>query len=334
MGEYIVLPYDNDVTLLYKYAHYREVPAKLVFSKGIKDDGSPNFTTLYEYILTFLMDKENYIKKIGEYKNEINAAYQYVKKMSKGSINYQDFRMGFFDFYYNNVEQGETINKKTYEIINVISEEMGEEPVVRHDSNKQLIKLYDDLQHQLDDEKEQEKNMYSSTEKIHTEFENIIEEGNLPEISPVNITASITSFFPKINGETPKISDGIEIFNDAVTTRYSPFIKYNDNDKKSYYKVYTGPRREESPDPSMVVLPKDNSSKENTIYIVLWLGDPDDDGSKSIKNATKDSFYTIIYTLEHNYLTIESPVDNPKIVTDPKIVMKRAKINFDDSTIY
>lgn len=144
----------------------------------------------------------------------------------------------------------------------------------------------------------------------------IIDKREHLEFSPLVINKVKKSFNPSIivNEEfnrqirpvTPE--DGLDIFNRANVSRYIPFICYNDNYGRPVYKIFTEGKAENEPNYS-IIIPK-KMADHNTIYMTLWLGDPEDGGIISLHDAPRSSFFIVNYELTNNILAIESPVED------------------------
>ena len=144
-------------------------------------------------------------------------------------------------------------------------------------------------------------------------LENIVVRDR-PLFSPLIITSMITAFRPTMNGLPITPSDGLDLFNHSVPTMFVPCITYNDGAGNSYSRVYNGNKFEGTPNYGVTIFGSSDTSKPNTIYFSLWLVSQKPEECKyTLENSPKEAFYTIIYSLEHNSLTIESPGNpNPK----------------------
>lgn len=130
-------------------------------------------------------------------------------------------------------------------------------------------------------------------------------------LGPVSINTSTLAFRPtlKSTGRPVMVQDGLDIFNYAVPSRYVPYIQYNDEQNRTWYRVYSGSSPSDTPSFRQITNLGVDVSKPSTIYMMLWTGDPKNDGSVSISRATRDSFIVINYSLDVNYLGIKSPAN-------------------------
>jgi len=146
-------------------------------------------------------------------------------------------------------------------------------------------------------------------------------------LGPVTINTSTLAFRPTLmsTGRPVVAADGLDIFNDAVPSRFVPYMQYNDEHNDTTYRVYYGSGPNDTPNFSQVTNLGIDVSKPSTIYLMLWTGDPRDDGSGSISRATRDSFIVVIYNLETNYLAIKSAADeeyNKGVATTSQITRR------------
>ena len=148
------------------------------------------------------------------------------------------------------------------------------------------------------------------------------------QFSPVAINSTIVSFSPTMDGRPVAKEDGLDIFNRAVVSRFVPFIRYNDKYGKPVFRVYTGSKIEDQPNYSVTIIPSSDATSKNTIYMTLWLGDPTGVGIAELNEAPRESFFTVVYHLDTNYLTIESPVgSDPKkgLIRNEEIAFQRTQ---------
>jgi len=150
---------------------------------------------------------------------------------------------------------------------------------------------------------------------------------------------SIVVIAPKIESEfenfIPSGIDGLDIFNDAIATKYVPYIQYNNENGQRYYKLLSGNINFDN----LGLSPRNiQASSPNTIYAILWLDDPfnvstdkDDDilDWKSILNSPSNSFYSIIYQLDDGFLEISVPnATRSNHVTDHLEIINRFRVSF------
>jgi hypothetical protein len=124
-------------------------------------------------------------------------------------------------------------------------------------------------------------------------------------VSPVEVNHVVVAVDPVISttNRSVDIADGIDIFNAAVTSNIIPYIQYNDGDGTKFYKVYEGSTTTPVPDYSVVIQPTTQTNRRNTIYMTVWSGVGD------VAKASKESFMRAIWSLETNRLIVNAPVN-------------------------
>ena len=161
---------------------------------------------------------------------------------------------------------------------------------------------------------------------VQEELENVI-IGDRAPFSPLTITSMITAFRPTLKGNPINPSDGLDTFNESVPSPYVPCITYNDASGKSHVKIIKGSKFDDTPNYSVTISSASDTPKPNTMYFSLWLASEKPEERKyTLENSPKEAFYTAVYSLEFNSLTIESPVNpNPKkgLITDKTISWER-----------
>ena len=302
-----VLPYDNDVTLLYKWIEFFHVPVRLVIVRPRTERDVHLHRGTNKYVFESLITIIDRLVEEGESPADI---YDIVTGYN-GLIDIDDVVMG-----YRNVlppddpTAYQTINRVYRDIDNTIAAD-------RFENNGDLQRFYDAWATQVIREEKLDlarletiKAIQETLAKVSQQEQEAYDKGD-PQLtfSPVTINSAITSFSPTVNGKPVTAEDGIDIFNAAVTSRYVPYIKYNDKYSRPYSRVYTGDKVEDEPNYSVTVIPSADSMAKNTIYMTLWLGDPEDNRTVELHNAPREAFYTVVYHLDSNYLTVESPVN-------------------------
>jgi len=324
-SEINVFPYDNDVTLMYKWAEVFQVPINLIIvrPRGTNDSNIKSGTQKYVYESLL-----NMIERLERDNNTPSEIYDIINQYNK-FITIDDIAMVYYFIWNKNLPPEEKKNINIY--VNNLYELLGDTSITNHFEDVEAVKAkYESWNVIL------KKNFNIDMERLRVieTVQNVLaEEVNNPKLlfSPITINTSIVGFSPTIDGKRVNSKDGLDIFNKAIPSKYVPFIKYNDEYGKSYYRIYTGGKLENEPNYSSIVTPSSSSSHKNAIYLTLWLGDPNSDGSVDLTTAPKESFYTVIYELSTNFLTIKTPIiekENPQkkgLITDPTIGYKRTQ---------
>lgn len=172
--------------------------------------------------------------------------------------------------------------------------------------------------------------MRHNDQTFDTEYGEIIINSSISAYQPTDITSN-TSIHEM---------DGIDIFNTSLPSKYVPFIKYNNEFGKSFYKLYTNSKINTanythnpyksnyvSNNYENIFLKKSKTYDPNTIYLNLWLGDPNNNGTDNVFEASKDMFFLVIYRLVDNFLTIKLPerTNRTDTVYNESIAVQRVK---------
>lgn len=316
-GEEIVqrTPYDNDVTLLYKWGKALEVPIELLIVRPRKDTDEQISGTeeLVFESLPMIVDRlANEGETPATMYNIING---YTKKIDKDDV---------VMAYYDRLKKIHGEYRDLYKDMNDAHREMDE---------RFLVDMYEnngDVQHEYDAWiSKYEIDTKRDFKRLETilEIQEILEEVNQREkipVSPINITSTVISFRPTLDNRKVVRDDGVDIFDQAVVSTYIPYIRYNNKYGASMYKVFTGEKIDKPINYSVTMMRSNELTRKNTIYMTLWLGDPTGEGISKIQDSPSESFYKVEYHLDTNYLTIESPVG--KIPKYPEIIAEELAV--------
>lgn len=315
-----VSPYDNDITLLYKWANAFQVPISLMIVRPREsqdvDITSGNKSYVYESLSNIVYRFMNEHRDPGE-------MYDLITEYNN-NIREDDIAMVYYGIILGidpNLDYTSTMNQ----FYRSMDKELTYD---KFDNSKDLDEAYTAWSINIKNEFQINTRHLDKINKVQnklTEINNeIIEsENERPLFSPVIISSNVVSFHPKLNGEFVTPDDGLDIFNNAVVSRYVPFIRYNDSYGKSLFRVYTGKVvEEEEPNYAITIIPSKKASEKNVIYMTLWLGDDE----ANLHNSPHESFFVVIYNLNNNYLSIESPsVGNARksLIKDEKVAHQR-----------
>ena len=114
--------------------------------------------------------------------------------------------------------------------------------------------------------------------------------------SPIQIDSTIV--FAKVE----KVED---VFDKSKPKKVLPYIRYNNNDSKEIFKLYTGKNLEERPDYSKIIPNIGSREAINTISFSVWKGDLEKD---NIKEATKESYLKGSYSFDNDLMKIKIPL--------------------------
>ena len=314
-------PYDNDVTLLYKWAEIFQVPIRLmvVRPRTPRDaailSGTPNY--VFESLPLIVQRLTNEAETpAGMY--DIITGYNKL-------INIDDIVMTYYDQLRREILADTQRRQNLYITINQIYRAMDNTLVVdKFESQDDLEKTYDSWITQVNEKRDHDMKRLDTINDIQLTLAEVDQEPKIP-FSPITVNSTIVSFNPSIDGRPVTKEDGLDIFNRSVVSRYVPFIRYNDKYGRALFRVFTGGKIENEPNYSITIIPSTEASSKNAIYMTLWLGDPNNDGTAELHDAPRESFFTVVYHLDTNYLTIESPVG-----ADPKKgLIRNEQVAFD-----
>ena len=308
--------YDNDVTLLYKFVGISGLPTNLIISRSRKpgESGFGSNNLLFESLTDVIA---RLVKS-----NHTPADMYDIINNYKNTISLNDIIMTWYGLY-------QDINIDTnYIIVNDLYRQMDETSTIdQFEDEQQLNSSYNAWLSNIDELVQYDRVRLDKILNIHHQLEEVGDVSDMP-YSPVNISSTTTAYRPKLLGKSVTVDDGLDIFNYSIPSVYAPFIKYVDKFGKAYYKVYNGGKLESEPNYDLTIIKKEKSNRPNTIYITLWLGDYNSDGSVQIKNAIKESFFTVLYNLDNNYLTVEAPIGvsgKKGLVREKEVAIARAQ---------
>lgn len=300
--------YDNDITLMYKAANLFGYVTRLIivrpkteedFNQEISSD-----TVVFELLPDFVANliQQNVIAP---------EIYNIVVELNS-KINIDDVAMSYYIYFYRK-DNSEGITRDYYSLINEVYKEINNSEDVDKFSDERTLAIFYTTwaeQNKTGSLRSKEENRLDQIIEVQNTLDKVKhDERNFPVIdfSPININSKIMAFFPTIQDRSANMDDGLDIFNNSITSRYVPYIKYNDKYDKSYFRVYVGSKVEREPNFSMLIAPQDKTTDRNTIYLTLWLGDPFNSGEGDLYNAPRESFQLITYNLNTNLLKIEVP---------------------------
>jgi len=298
------IPYDNDVTLLYKWAKIFQVPIRLIIvrPRTSRDIGMTNGT------LTYIFESIPVIVERLISEGETPSSIYDIITGYKSLIKIEDIMMSYYDQL-----RSTDPRPDMFIVINQLYKSMDNMLTMnKFESQDDLQRSYDTWVTEIIKELDIDMRRLSTIIDIQLKLAEVDLQPKIP-FSPIVINSSIMSFSPTIDGRPVSFDDGLDIFNKSVPSLYVPYIRYNDKYGQSLSRVYTGGKIEQEPNYSITIIPSTDATSKNSIYMTLWLGDPFNDGSSQLHDAPRESFFTVLYHLDSNYLTIESPVGS-----DPK----------------
>ena len=310
-------PYDNNVTLVYKWAHAFNTPRRLLLIRPRTAKDSPNAPGTPTAVVGELFSTVAELDAEGRSPEEI---IEIVNAMNQ-NIGTEDIAMAYYTNYISLLPLAERprASELYLDQINRIYSDLEDSGRQRLTDSRHLEAVYQTWTAQARQSQREDTIRLDKINQIEELLTNI-ERGSKYATSPVIINSEVISFRPSwkrqdiigsgvaSNSKKIELEDALEIFNASRTSKHIPFIQYNDETGKQHYRIYTGSKIEEQPNYNTTILSNTKASARNTIYLTLWLGD----NEGSFATAPRDSFFTVIYRLEPNYLTIETPVAKRK----------------------
>lgn len=291
-----ITPFDNDVTLLYKWSQVYGIPVRLILIRSRTLADSPDMpgseAFVFETVVDFINRMTNLDASASDIYKSIQETNRHIQKI--------DVLMTF----YSNIINQSINHKPAFELMNEIYADIsGEDYSLHYISDKEVSTTYSNWNISVADEFLLDTKRFEAITDIQEE---LTETSQLPQLqfSPITISSSVSSFNPEIYGRPVDAGDGMEIFNGAIVSKYVPYIRYNDGYGRPWIKVFTGNRVSDEPNYAATLIPNDKTLEKNHIYLRLWLGDDTTD----LKNASYDSFFTVHHYLDTNFITIESPI--------------------------
>lgn len=313
------IPYDNDVTLLYKWAEIFQVPIRLIVTRPRTPQDIGITSGTQKYVFESLPVIVQRLTNEGE---TPAGMYDIITEYNR-LINIDDIAMTYYDQL-----RRQNLAPELFGIINQVYRAIDNTLTVdKFESQDDLQKTYDSWIVQNNERRELDIRRLDTIIDIQDRLAEVDKRDKIP-FSPVTVNSTIMSFSPTIDGRPIVPEDGLDIFNGAIVSRYIPFIRYNDKYGKGLFRVYTGGKVENEPNYSVTVIPSTEATAKNTIYMTLWLGDPNSNGTAELHDAPRESFFTVVYHLDTNYLTVESPVGaDPKkgFIRDEQIAYQRTQ---------
>ncbi len=288
--------YDNEVTMMYKWAYYYGLPSHLLIS--LRSESGDLELKSFEPLSTFI----GRLLAVGQTISEI---YKLAKDLND-QITTRDIIMA----YYTNVRGSADVIPEINTVQTMLTRQPGEYETLSDIENAYRAWLGEIAREQKLEEKRLSA-IYDAQDELNS-VRKAIEELDIRDrilISPLNVLSTVLSYRPKIVAEDRAVTlfDGIDLFNNAVVSRYVPYVAYNDNNGNTVYRVYESLDDEDRPDYDAIVIPPNKSRQNNTFYITVWLGDPQGNYRELLGNAPKASFINVTYNLSNNYMSVEAP---------------------------
>ena len=285
MTEVNITPFDNEISILYKWARHYRTPIKLiVITTEIRGD-----------------------KEVNVYANGI----QIIQQMIEGGNNLQQVYAALSDKLENEditmiyalsaIARQVPLNQVLGEI-NSLYKDIDEDEIQDEDELRLILadwrqNLAADLQNDLAD--------LEDLETIHNELNRYSEVlYSQIKVDKVTIKAAPTL---KSTNQPPSVDDALIMFDQSVPSYNVPYIRYNSDsagNRQELFKLYRGRTDEEMPNYQIIVPPTSQTNKDTSFYVTVW------SGKGTLSKATKESYLKGYYDLSTNLLTIKTPTED------------------------
>jgi hypothetical protein len=291
MAEVNITPFDNEISILYKWARHYRTPIKLILiTPEIRGDKEINiYSNGIEAINQRFQEGKNLRDLYNEFGNrleteDIAMTYALLSLTAKPAAN----TIFEINSLYGKVEEGEEgVTTTGFQI-----KDEDELRLIITDWRQNLAKDLQKDMTELDD-----------LETIHNELTRYTEVLYSPiKVDKVTIKAAPTL---KSTGQVPTSDDAVIIFDQSKPSYHVPYIRYNGEgtNRQELFKLYQGRTDEEMPDYKIVVPPSSKTNKDNSFYLTVW------SGKGTLAKATKESYMRGYYDLTSNLLTIKTPTE-------------------------
>lgn len=307
MTEVNITPFDNEKSIMYKWAQSFRTPIRLVIVES-KIIGEREETV---YI--------NGIEAIRNLIQQGNNLTQINTRLSE-KLETEDIAMIY------------TLIKSKDGDISLIIQEINE---LYSSEGLQIIQDEMELRLILAD---WSKNLATELQKDKDDLEDLeaiqIELSKYPEVlhSPIKVdqVTIIASPILKSTGLHPTPDDAVIMFNQSIPSYDVPYIRYNgtaSGNRQDLFKLYRGRTDDEMPNYKIIILPTSQTNKYNSFYMTVW------SGKGTLDKATKESYMKCSYDIDDNLLSIKTPTEED--VNQRTIISKIEKalpINIKDVT--
>lgn len=283
--------FDNDVTAKYKMAASLKIPVKYTYTTA---DGK--LAAVFSWIVArtkegkSLMDVYRELDTLAPNLGAIEIAMLYTHMQLVAGVTLTDILP--------------VVNKFYSELNQAATEETGEdETVIKFPLIDNEIKLTSEREAWYATYLQSLQKDLLTVSRITSTQEQLAAVKNPLPITNVEISKVIMNYTPIWkNGAAIDVPDGIEIFDKAVPSFLVPYIQYNDNTGKRYYRVFHGIEEDKDIPPFHLTIqqPTVQTSRLNVIYLTVWMGKP---GTVPITG----SYVRCIYTLEDRTIKIPCP---------------------------
>lgn len=275
-----ITPFDNEISILHKWARYFQIPIRLILiNTRIKGDKEETIYTSSVQEINSLIQQGKTLEQIY---NELSD-----------KLETEDIIL----IYYLVKQQ----NPEVLTEINLLYHIKGLEPI---QDVAELGLMLIDWRRTFKTDFDNDMLNLDNLDIIHDEL------GKYPEVlySPIKVDHVTIKASPvlKSTGTVPVADDGLVLFNFAVPSDNFPYLRYNGppiGKRTELFKLYRGRTDEEMPNFKIIIPPTSQTIKDDSLYFTVW------SGKGILSKATKESYLRGFYNIPKNILTIKTPTE-------------------------
>ena len=285
MTEVTITPFDNEISILYKWVRYFNIPVKLIIiSTEIKVNYEKTiYTNGVEKIQNLIQYGYNLSRIHGELSDKLELEY-IIMLYALLSIQ-------------NKMLLSNIINE-----INQLYENLDIHDRIKDEIELKLI--LDDWKNNITADLKNNLLDLDDLEAIHNElsrYQEIL-------VSPIKVDHVIIKAVPvlKSTNKPPQLADEMDLFDKSIPSNDIPFIRYNrrpNGKKNELFKLYRGKTVEEMPNYDIIIPNTSQSNNINTFYMTIW------SGKGTLYKTTKESYMIGKYNIDDNILTVKTPIE-------------------------
>jgi hypothetical protein len=284
MTEINITPFDNEISILYKWARHYNVPMKLIIKNPVDRIDKKGDTYINAITLVQDLVKKGY---------NIEQVYDTIKN----KIQIEDIVMLYtLVLLSNKIDINEIFNE-----INLFYTRLN---ITNIQDDKELLLLLDDWRNNLKSGLQKDLEDLAYLEDVHAELATYDELMYSP-IKVDTVTIKASGVF-KETKTPPSLDDALTIFDESLPSSDVPYIRYNgkaSTKRQELFKLYRGITDDDIPNYDIIIPTTSQTNKENTFYMTVW------NGKETKRKATRESYMKGSYNITDNVFSIKTPVD-------------------------
>lgn len=291
-----VSKYDNDVTILYKYALYYGHPISYIV-KVTDEQNNFTYRSIEDVILEGIQSQRT-----------LAVIYADLIDLNP-KLNVDMMKRAFISLtqVLSNQGNNDLVSAVLASIVELNKIANIPETTINM-SVRNIIFIYEDIDEKYKKSVIRDLKIAENIYSMQDDYDNVMSKPQRLLPTTVSHNSAIFSFVPKVimeDGSIVSISKrlGYYIYNSILLSEHICYAQYNDDEGNRIPKIYKSNRLDVKPKYSSMAAPKDQTQKSNTIYMTLWLGNEEDD----FYSSPKESFHTMILSLETGQLTVNIP---------------------------